>query len=131
MDPHELKNETEVILTEITETTESILDTEAKNVNSETSDAIESTSEFVSSEKIISEDIIAEETATETNLVNALTKAEMVEQLKTLLKKEVEVVKNEKEAQEKIMLIQAQVTTEVSDSAVRQFISQLGLCCFG
>lgn len=97
MDPHELKNETEVILTEITETTESILDTEAKNVNSETSDAIESTSEFVSSEKIISEDIIAEETATETNLVNALTKAEMVEQLKTLLKKEVEVVKNEVE----------------------------------
>ncbi|MEI7919593.1 MAG: hypothetical protein WCH65_05330 [bacterium] len=37
----------------------------------------------------------------------------------------VEVVKNEKEAQEKIMLIQAQVTTEVSDSAVRQFISQV------
>lgn len=37
----------------------------------------------------------------------------------------VEVVKNEKEAQEKITLIQAQVSNEAGDSAVRQFITQM------
>ena len=37
----------------------------------------------------------------------------------------VEVVKNEKEAQEKISLIQEHVSKNSGDSAVRQFISQL------
>jgi hypothetical protein len=37
----------------------------------------------------------------------------------------VEVVKNEKEAQEKISLIQEQVNKTVDDSIVKQFISQI------
>ncbi|MEI6117847.1 MAG: hypothetical protein WCP92_00905 [bacterium] len=37
----------------------------------------------------------------------------------------VEVVKNEKEAQDKISLIQEQVSKTVDDSVVKQFISQM------
>jgi hypothetical protein len=43
----------------------------------------------------------------------------------------VEVVKNEKEAQEKISLIQEQVNKTSGDSVVRQFISQVQSGTFG
>lgn len=104
MDPLELKNEPEVIITDVTEMTETILDTEVVNAKPEISEATEIISENISSEKIISEKSFPEEnsetpteTTTASNLVITLTKAEMVELLKKLLEKDVEVVKNEVE----------------------------------
>ena len=104
MDPLELKNEPEVIITDVAEMTETNLDTDVISVNPKISEASENISENVSSDKIISEESLAEETTetltentTASNLVNTLTKAEMVEQLKKLLEQEVEVVKNEVE----------------------------------
>ncbi len=106
MDPNELKNEPEISNTEVAEVTdvtefpENLLNIDITNENSEIANDTTETTDKVSQEKLIYEETNLEKTGdstTEKNRVNALTKSEMVDVLKVLLEKEIDVVKNEVE----------------------------------